>query len=177
MTAFSPESIDNLRRELSRCLFSDPRLNAYAILDGASNPALLDRLYGDRPEFECLYRGELQPDIAACAPYLAKLEQNTPFCTWLINRCWGLHWGIFALSEADMRTVRQHLRKLNLAYDPATARSLLFRYYDPRVLRIFLPTCDAAQIAEMFGPVQAYFAESDEDESLVHFYRQMPQQP
>jgi hypothetical protein len=175
VNAFSPQTIDNLRRELSRCLFSDPRLNAYAVLDGASNPALLDHLYGERPEFECLYRGELEPDIAECAPYLAKLEQNTPFCTWLMNHCWGLHWGVFALSDADLRAMRQHLRKLNMVYDPVTHKPLLFRYYDPRVLRIFLPTCDAEQIAEFFGPARAFFAEAEEGQNLVHFYRQTQQ--
>ena len=41
-------------KELVRHLFVDGGLNAYAVLDGASNPALLDHLYdGVRPEFAC----------------------------------------------------------------------------------------------------------------------------
>ena len=39
---------------------------------------------------------------------------------------------------------------------------MYFRFYDPRVLRIFLPTCDAAQLKEFFGPV-AHFICEDED--------------
>ena len=47
---------------------------------------------------------------------------------------------------------------------------LYFRYYDPRVLRIFLPTCSAAQLKQMFGPVDAFLAESDAGDA-VGIYR------
>ncbi len=77
-------------QNLVRQLFADSKLNAYAVLDGASNPALLDHLYdGERPDFACLYRGELEPDIAECAPYLVRLEANTAFLNWLTSNCWG----------------------------------------------------------------------------------------
>ena len=159
-----------LRQNLFCELFADPKYQAYAILDGASNPALLDHLYGDRPEFACLYRGELEPDIAECAPYLARLEANTPFTQWALSG-WGRHWGIFALAECDFRTLLRHLRTLNRVYDPESHKPLLFRYYDPRVLSVFLPTCDEEQSAEFLGPVQAYFAEIEGGEELARFYR------
>ncbi|MDD5033742.1 MAG: DUF4123 domain-containing protein [Methylococcaceae bacterium] len=176
MSEFSPQQVEALRRNLARALFSDPKLNAYAVLDGAANPALLDHLYDEQPEFVCLYRGELEPDIAECAPYLAKLEPGTAFCDWLIGNGWGNHWGIFALSRADIRTLRQHLRKLNRVYEPESHKPLLFRYYDPRVLRIFLPTCDEEQTAEFFGPVEAFFADAEDGEKISHFYRREQRQ-
>jgi hypothetical protein len=159
-------------RDLLRELFIDPRLNAYAVLDGASNLALLSHLHRERPEFECLYFGELAPDVAACAPYLVRLQPKTAFCEWAVNQCRGGHPGIFALSPTDIRGMRHHFRKLNMVYDPATQRPLLFRYYDPRVLRAFLPTCDKTQSAEFFGPVQAYFAETLDGAEWLRFYRQ-----
>ena len=174
-TPISPQQAVILRQNLERALFSDPKLNAYAVLDGAANPALLDHLYGERPEFECLYRGELEPDIAECAPYLAKLEPDTPFCDWVIGHCWGNNWGIFALSREGTRALRQHFRKLNMVYDPESNQPLLFRYYDPRVLRLFLPSCDAEQTAEFFGPVEAFIAEAEGGESIAHFYPRAPQ--
>jgi hypothetical protein len=39
---------------------------------------------------------------------------------------------------------------------------LYFRFYDPRVLRVFLPTCDRQQLSDFFGPVD-YFVCEDED--------------
>ncbi len=164
---------DALRKNLARQLFENQKLHAYTILDGASNPALLDYLYDYQPEFVCLYRGELEPDIAECAPYLARLEADTPFTKWVMSG-WGHHWGIFALADCDIDILRRHLRTLNKVYDPETHKSLLFRYYDPRVLSFFLPTCDEEQTAEFFGPVQAYFAETEGGADLVHFYRHTP---
>jgi hypothetical protein len=39
---------------------------------------------------------------------------------------------------------------------------LYFRFYDPRVLRMFIPTCDRAQLSEFFGEID-YFITQDED--------------
>ena len=44
----------------------------------------------------CLYRGELQPDMAEVAPYLVKLDRDAPFTDWVLDRGWGNHWGVFA---------------------------------------------------------------------------------
>jgi hypothetical protein len=49
-----------------------------------------------------------------------------------------------------------------------------FRYYDPRVLRNFLPTCDAAQLREMFGPVDRFDLEAPDSSSLLR-YRLVPE--
>ena len=166
-----------LQKNLLRQLFADSKLQAYAILDGASNPALLDHLYGDdQPEFACLYRGELEPDIAECAPYLARLEANSAFTDWLTGNGCGLHWGIYALADCDLKTLRSHLRKLNMIYEPETHKPLLFRYYDPRVLTVFLPTCDAKQVSEFFGPVQVWLAEGKDGSCIQRFARNEQQQ-
>jgi hypothetical protein len=44
---------------------------------------------------------------------------------------------------------------------------LLFRFYDLRVLRTFLPTCDSGQRKEFFGPIQSFVAESEDADSVV----------
>ncbi len=158
-------------QDLGRQLFADSKLNAYAVLDGASNPALLDHLYAaERPEFACLYRGELEPDLAECAPYLVRLEADSPFTQWVIGNCLGQYWGIIALSRADLQAMLQHLRKLNMVYDPDN-RPLLFRYYDPRVLLEFLPLCDIGQLTDFYGPVEAFFAEAEDGENHLRFDR------
>ncbi|PZN70089.1 MAG: DUF4123 domain-containing protein [Candidatus Methylumidiphilus alinenensis] len=170
-TPLNPQQTEAQQKDLARLLFADPGSNAYAVLDGASNPALLGRLHADQPEFVCLYRGELAPDVAKCAPYLVRLEQGKPFALWVIANCLGKHWGIFALSRADLRGLRQHFRKFNMVYDPEGNRPLLFRYYDPRVLRIFLPSCNKKQQAEFYGPVDAFFAEAEDGKGHLRFDR------
>lgn len=158
-------------------LFTGNGLHAYAILDGASVANLLVELGGDkRPvRFECLFRGSLPPDMAQVAPYLVQLAPDCAFTDWLIDGGWGNHWGVFALSQLDFQSVRYHFRALTRVYDETGKRYLYFRYYDPRVLRLFLPTCQAAQLHEIFGPVDYYLAEGETPEELLRFSRQSDQ--
>jgi len=46
-------------------------------------------------------------------------------------------------------------------------KRLLFRFYDPRVLLPFAETCDAAQLREIFGPVQRYLIEQTAGREIV----------
>ncbi len=156
---------------LSQLLWMAPEDKVFAILDGASVPGLLDQLYGDdRPDFECLFRGELEPDMAEVAPYLVALERGSSFAEWVMAQGWGNHWGIFLIARADLRAMRFHFRPLTVAYDPDGAPKTC-RYYDPRVLRIFLPTCDPAQIVEMFGPAERFVVEDSLPQNALTFTR------
>jgi hypothetical protein len=117
-----------------------PELKLFAVLDGASVPNLPQELYQHEPDYLCLYRGALDPDLAETAPYLVRLEPGSPFAEWIFNEGWGKHWGIFFTATCDMRDLRSHFRKFLIVYD-AGGKPLYFRYYDPRVLRVYLPTC------------------------------------
>jgi uncharacterized protein DUF4123 len=153
---------------LAASLFEDNEINVYAVLDGASIPDLLDKLYELQPEHVCLYRGELEPDIAEVAPYLINLERDTEFSDWVFEKGWGNHWGIFAMSNESLRTMRNHFRTFLMVYDPEF-KPLYFRYYDPRVLRTYLPTCDAEGLASLFGPVVSYFLEDEDPKNALRF--------
>jgi len=140
----------------------------FAVLDGASVPDLLRKLYDTKPEHECLYRGELKPDLAEVAPYLARLEPRSEFAGWVIQQGWGNHWGVFAVSPADLPAMRHHFRRFLIVYD-SEGKPLYFRYYDPRVLRTYLPTCNAEELAAVFGPVTSYLLEGEDSNTLLHF--------
>jgi hypothetical protein len=154
---------------LAQMLWTTPEDRVYILLDGASVPSLLDRLYADpRPAFECLLYGELTPDVAEVAPYLVALEQGSRFSEWAITQGWGNHWGFFAVTRVDLRMLWFHLRMLNIVYGP-DGKPMLFRYYDPRVLRVFLPTCSPQQVKELFGPVDRFVAEADVPATALTF--------
>jgi hypothetical protein len=142
-------------------------INAYAILDGASIPGLLDHLYAEpRPDFVCLYRGELAPDIAEVAPYLVRLNPAEPVTQWILSEGWGQHWGVFALTRVAINPLRRHFRQFLMVKDPAGG-PMYFRFYDPRVLRIFLPTCNREELRSLFGPIQAYLGEGETPEQMI----------
>jgi Domain of unknown function (DUF4123) len=140
----------------------------YAVLDGARRASIHSAIQKSGFQFECLYRGELDPDLAEAAPYLVRLEPDMPFTHWLISKGWGDSWGIFLVAAASLKDVRQHLRKFLMVYD-ADAKPLYFRYYDPRVLRVYLPTCNAEELRTFFGPVQSYMLEDEDSRTLLRF--------
>jgi hypothetical protein len=156
-----------ITQSLVKYLFSQPETNVYTVLDGASVEQLPQLLWEHEPENICLYRGEQEPDMAAVAPYLVKLEYDHPFTKLVCEKGWGSHWGIFAITpvEVDIRMLRNHFRRFLMVYDP-DGKLIYFRYYDPRVLRVYLPTCNSEEIKIVFGPISAYITE-DEDPAVL----------
>jgi hypothetical protein len=147
---------------------SETQQQIYAVLDGASIPNLLSLLSEHRLPNVCLLAGELDPELAQAAPYLAQLDAQSPFAQLFLTQGLGKHWGILAVSTADLRTLRMHFRKFLSVWDP-DGKPLFFRYYDPRVLCIFLPTCNSGELRTLFGPVTAYYAEAETAGKLLRF--------
>ena len=153
---------------LESVLFAKQDSSLFALLDGASAPKLVQHLHDLNPEFCCLYPGELKPDMAAVAPYLVRIEPGKEFAALVLKDGWGAHWGVFVSSTAELRTLRDHFREFHKVELP-DQRTVLFRYYDPRVLRIFLPVCTPAELAMFFGPVQTFMVEGEQPEKALRF--------
>ena len=153
---------------LQTLLFPHDGAHTYAVLDGASCEDLLGKLAEFHPESVCLYTGELGPDVREVAPYLVLLPEGHPFAEWLLVEGVGKHWGVFARSPANLQAMRKHFRTFLLVKSPE-GRTLYFRYYDPRVLRMYLPTCSAPELRAVFGPVTSYVVEA-KAEGAVHLF-------
>jgi len=153
-----------LHQRITNALFEDPAL------DGASMDELLLQLDTLRPEHECLFRGELSEGMEFVAPYLVRVVEGTRFYFWLLEEGWGKHFGVFALADATLLPMRLHFRK-NLRVYTESGDPKLFRFYDPRVLRVFAPTLLPADADTFFGPVARFFCEGDTPEVLESFSR------
>ncbi|HEX9513134.1 MAG TPA: DUF4123 domain-containing protein [Puia sp.] len=70
-------------------------------------------------------------------------------------------------SNADINALSAHLRKF--IYQTIDGREYFFRFYDSRVLKKFLPTCDKDQVLEFFGPVMQFIAGGDTREEAIRF--------
>lgn len=127
----------------------------YAILDGARDPRIVPRIRASGVAARCLFDGELHPSLAAAAPYLVALEPDAPFCEALIANGWDAAWGVWLTSNASLVALHHHFRRFLRVLD-ADGRPLMFRYYDPRVLAVYLPTCSADELEFVFGPVHDY---------------------
>jgi hypothetical protein len=144
-----------------------PTTSVWAIVDCARDPRLYPALRTSGLDYRCLYSGRLSADVEAAAPHLIELAPTFAFTRKLIDMGWGNSWGVF-LRIADPSDLRVHLRRF-LRVKDESGRILLFRYYDPRVLRVYLPTCRADELRTVFGPIASYLAEDQTGQTLIEF--------
>lgn len=133
----------------------------FAILDAARDERIYPGLQwlAATEEILPLYQGPTANELASVAPYLICLGTSDGVFDWIWQEGWGESWGIFLWSLVSPQILREHFRRLTIVRTEEGQR-LLFRFYDPRVLRVFLPTCDAAQVMATFGPVQRFIMEA-----------------
>lgn len=142
--------------------------DVYMILDGARDRRIYADLMNSHLIYSCLYSGAIAYELEVAAPHLVQLELEDKSTRSLIERGWGKSWGIFLRSDARMERLRRHLRTF-LTVKSWRGEQLLFRYYDPRILRVYLPTCTASELQTVYGPVKSYWTESDTADSLLRF--------
>lgn len=140
----------------------------YAILDTARHEAIYTALVKANVSYCCLYQGPLSPELAATAPYLVQLHRQDPFTRWVLEEGRGDSWGICLISSAGLNDLRRHFRRFLMVKDSEGAM-LYFRYYDPRVLRVYLPTCHTQEVQFVFGPVTQYWVEAEENDTVLVF--------
>jgi len=151
-------------RDLLRTLEQSQPL--YAILDAARSTRVLELLSAAKEPFQCLYTGESAVALATCAPYLVRLPAKSRLLRNLVREGWSQSWGVYLTCEASLAELRKHLRHFLMVKTEA-GEDLYFRFYDPRVLRVFLPKSTAQQVGEFFGPIREYFLEGPEPGSLL----------
>lgn len=148
--------VDGLLELLWRAPPSAPRprepeeTQVFAVLDAARFPRLPDALRRSRLDYRCLYDGELTPALARAAPYVVSLGRRSAGTRQLLEAVWGRRRGLFLRSPALLQEVRRQLLRWRQVEDPL-GRSHFFRFYDPAVLPLFLPTCTREELAFLFG--------------------------
>ncbi len=144
-------------------------VNMWAVLDGAKDERIynhVSRCYLDKC---CLFAGELSPELERAAPHLVKISPRDSVSDSLLTLGWGRSWGIFIQSDDSIQALRRHLQTL-LRVKDETGRYLLFRYYDPRVLRVYLPTCPDQELKQMFASsITRFWMESEDSDSIISF--------
>jgi len=142
--------------------------DVWMIADAARDRRIFRMLLECHLEYTCLYSGPLHPALEMAAPYLVQLDYDYRDTRRLIQHAWGNSWGVFLRSGTRMDRLRSHLQGFLVVGDPGGKR-LAFRYYDPRVLRAYLPTCNANELRTIFGPIECFWAEDKNPETILEF--------
>jgi hypothetical protein len=142
----------------------------FAVLDLARDRRIEPTVTRNPGDFCCVENARLSPQTRSAAPYLVRLRKKKPLAAQLLDGGWGANWGVFAAASKRkaLETMRLHFHALLRVRLP-DGQPVIFRYYDPRVLRVFLPTCSADQLKELFGPVREYWMEDEDPETLLRF--------
>ena len=133
----------------------------YAVVDGARNPAVQAWAASDGAAAWCLHRGTLPKPLREVAPYLRRIGRGHEHTQRFFEAAWGDAWGVLFTSPAPSRELRRHLRRY-LRVRNAAGGLFAFRWFDPRVLRVFLPTLTSAELIRFFGPINAFAIEEGE---------------
>jgi Domain of unknown function (DUF4123) len=155
---------------IETCLWPDGlKRDIWMVVDAARDKAiyglLLDCFYS---QHSCLFAGDLAPELEVAAPYLVQLDYDDEKTRRFVNRAWGNNWGVFVKCDKRFDAVLRHLRTFLTVRDEA-GNKLMFRYYDPRILRVYLPTCTTRELQTVFGPIERFLMEDRKPATLLEF--------
>ncbi len=162
-----PQDADTLVKNL-RPQSTAQRL--YSIVDAAANNEILDYLYSiETLSFDCLFPGDVEPDVFEAAPFLVDLSDHPEVLRKLLDS-WGQAGCIYLHSKHDLDTLQRLLRPLTLAVLPS-GEPHFFRFYDPRVMRTAVLDLFPQQAAPFFEGVDAYLVEGSSANKMltIHF--------
>lgn len=173
------QSCDNLRAQtmpptagptltLLDLLYSEsPKV--FAVLDAGRDPRIFELVRHSNLLHESLFDGKEGQALAQVAPYVVELQRDAPLWRELLH-AWGQSWGVYFNTLGSLHEVRERIRT-NLKMQAPNGSEVYFRFYDPRVLRGFLPVCTPQECAEFFGPVWRFVMEADDPGFAAEFRR------
>jgi len=144
-------------------------LKLYGIVDSARNEEVFRYLILGNVKYKSLFEGTMDIQSFVVSGFLVECKKDSLLFQWLATEAWGDSSCIFFTSKSSFEDLFHHFQQFNrvrLEDD----KVVLFRYYDPRVLRKLLPDYNEFELDTFFGDVQSFFAEG-EDPSVVDVFQ------
>lgn len=159
---------ERVHDHLWRSVLSCPDRFLCAIVDTARDPGIRRMLVEPDSDSWCLIDGDISLELSEAAPYLVVFEKGSVLLRTLIEQGWGHSWGIFMIARSPFEPLLDHLKSILTARLPEGG-TVYFRYYDPRVLRLYLPTCTKNELNRFFGPVISCIMEDNVEGRSTEF--------
>ena len=138
----------------------------FAVFDPTRGDAVLELLRESVEDYRSLYDGTQGAAMQEVAPHVVTLAPGSSLLERMVREGWGRRWGIYFTCPRSIEKVRTHLRRFLMVRDDESGKKLYFRYYNPGVLRVFLPACTSGQQAQFFGELGCFILEGEEGEVL-----------
>ena len=142
----------------------------FAILDCAADLRLHEHVARLEPgSARCLFLGNLHPAVKAVSPHVVELAPGDPLTRLWRAEGWGKAWGLWIESAGDLHGIWRRTRHFTQAKLPSGEGPVLFRFWDPRVFRVYLPLVEPGELAPWFEGLGAYVLEAEDGRGAVRF--------
>ena len=132
----------------------------FAIVDAARHPNL-HGLVSHCRDRRSLFAEPVDKALAPHSPYLAALREDEPLLPTWRQHGMGQSWGVMVEATVDLDSLQHHLRQFMRVKLP-DGSIVLFRFYDPRVLRVFLSSAPQDQLAQLFEGILQFVVEGED---------------
>ena len=123
----------------------------YMLIDAAHDTRIFTALEECLHTRACLFSEDyVSAALKSASPFLLKIKTIDDFVMWCLQEGVHRHWMIFFTSpEIHVSEMKLHFKRFTYALGP-DGKQYFFRYYDPRVLPIFLTAGDQRERKEFF---------------------------
>jgi len=147
------------------------KIPLYALIDGARDRRIVELARQHIESHQSLYEDAGGENFEDMAPFLGgPMRAGSALLDRFILEGWGKRWATYCTSREKFSEVRRHFRRFLMVELESRQEKVYFRFYDPGVLRVFWPTCSAAQIREFADGIDEIFGE-DQNFSLLALVR------
>lgn len=144
-------------------------MERYVILDAARDYMRVGMARTVSPEFDCLFAGEKGERLDHVAPHLFACDPLGIIAHSALSGLEPGDVGLLLESGVEFTLLRKHLRRFLFVLRERDRRRVYFRYYDPKVLRAFLPVCTPDELRRFFGPITAIHCQGEAAGEVVSF--------
>jgi hypothetical protein len=160
---------ERLTDDLRALVASEPDQHLFAILDTARSVDVYTALEGTKARRASLLGIDVPEELLRSSPYLVEARLGGPLLDRFLERGWADSWGVLLTSTYELDFLIDHLRSIVHARTEEGGK-YFFRFYDPRVIRLYLPTCTPRELDDFFGPVKRFLVEGQPGEPDVIEY-------
>jgi len=140
----------------------------FGIIDSARNEDVFRHLIIGNVKYKSLFEGTMDEQSYGVSGFIVECKKESALFKWMTTEAWGDSCCIFFTSKASFDELFKHFQKFNRVYLEGD-EVVLFRYYDPRVLRVYLPTCNRGEVEVFFGELKAFYAEGEDIKLICEF--------
>ena len=144
-------------------------LHLYLLFDSNLNNELSSNYFqlDSTLEYYPLFLNTHLEEHIHCSPYLVKISTESPkFIEWFFT--YGKQWGFFYFSAHSLNEALDHWQSIIFLQNDNAKSDILFRFYDPKILRSMLNDGDQQKAANALQPCQFLYFQNENNQWIKY---------